>query len=252
MEISKGKIKLFASLSAKKHRQKEGLFMVEGTKCVLDTLSYFDLYGLIATNVWLESHSVNFPSEKLMLVSEKVMSQISSLSTPPDVIAIYQLPQWNIDETKIKNELTLILDGIQDPGNLGTIVRIADWFGIHQIIASRDTADIFNSKSIQATMGAISRVKVFYTDIVGFIKAYPTMPVYGTLLDGENIYEMELSDKGFIIMGNEGNGISAEIRSMVNQPLFIPPYPIGVETSESLNVGVATAITVAEFRRRLK
>ena len=142
-------------------------------------------------------------------------------------------------------------DGIQDPGNLGTIIRIADWFGINHIFCSTQTADAFSPKTIQATMGAISRVKVHYTNLVELINDLPKgTPVYGTLLDGNNIYEQELENKGLLIMGNEGNGLTPEIREKLNARLYIPSYPKDSETSESLNVGVATAILCAEFRRR--
>ncbi len=253
MELSKAKIKQYASLSVKKHRLAEGLFVVEGTKCVLDTLDYFSIESIVATNEWFELHnSVELPEEKCMKATHRQLDQISSLSTPPDVLAIYHLPKWEIDYNLMKQDLTLMLDGVQDPGNLGTIMRIADWFGIKQIIASYDTVDIFNPKTIQATMGAISRVKVFYADLAEVLSGMNELPIYGTFLDGKNIYECDLSNRGIIVMGNEGKGISSGIRKLVTDSLLIPSYPIGEITSESLNVGVATAITVAEFRRRIK
>lgn len=250
MEISKAKIKLFSSLSIKKHRKEENLFIVEGTKSVLDTIEYFDLYAIVATKEWLMNHKINVDERFLISANSNQIKQISSLSTASDVLAVYHLPDWTLDTNKIKNDLTLVLDGVQDPGNLGTIIRIADWFGIHQIIASLDTADVFNPKTIQATMGAVSRVKVIYTDVLSVIENNKNIPVYGTLLEGENIYQKQLKSPAFIIMGNEGNGISPDVRNAITEALFIPSYPGDVKTSESLNVGVATAITIAEFRRQ--
>jgi TrmH family RNA methyltransferase len=149
----------------------------------------------------------------------------------------------------LKNELVLMLDGVQDPGNLGTIARIADWFGIRNILCSAETADIYNPKAVQATMGALARVKFHYTDLLQLLSQYDG-PVYGTFLDGENIYGQELSENGIIVMGNEGKGISQGVGEMINRRLYIPNYPIGTQTTESLNVAIATSIVCAEFRRR--
>jgi len=146
--------------------------------------------------------------------------------------------------------LCLALDEVQDPGNLGTIIRIADWFGIEHIFCSQGTADVYNPKVVQATMGALARVHVHYVNLSELIDSLPDIPVYGTFLDGTNIYEQELSQTGIIVMGNEGNGISPEVRKVINRRLYIPNYPANRPTSESLNVAVATAITCAEFRRR--
>jgi TrmH family RNA methyltransferase len=162
------------------------------------------------------------------------------------------LPQWQIP-SPASDGLILALDTIQDPGNLGTIVRVADWFGIEDIVCTNETADIFAPKAVQATMGAIARVRVHYTDLTHWLSQARSQgkPVYGTFLDGENIYGKALSDNGIIVMGNEGNGISASIAEEVTERLFIPPYPSDRETSESLNVAMATGIICAEFRRRL-
>ena len=147
-------------------------------------------------------------------------------------------------------QLVLALDGVQDPGNLGTIIRIADWFGIENIICSDNTADVYSPKVVQATRGSIARVKIHYTDLYNYIKELKIdIPVYGTLLNGENIYKQTLSHNGLVIMGNEGNGISPEIAKMINHKLFIPNYPAGHPTADSLNVAIATAITCSEFRR---
>lgn len=151
----------------------------------------------------------------------------------------------------LAEKLTLVLDGVQDPGNLGTIIRIADWFGIEDIICSKDTVDVYNPKVVQATMGSIVRVRVSYMDLKQLFEAIPpTLPVYGTLLEGNNMYSEQLSHNGIIIMGNEGKGISPQIRQFITKGLRIPNYPEGRDTADSLNVAVATAIICAEFRRR--
>lgn len=259
-KISKSKLQIINSLKQKKNRKELGLFVAEGQKCVTDTINSFELYMLIATGEWIDDNIIsqsykNISIEgKLYNASRQEISKVSSLSTPPDVIAVYRMPEPNSSkwEKDITNRLTIVLDGIQDPGNLGTIIRSADWFGVHHILASKTTVDLFNAKTIQATMGAISRVKILYDDIKTILMKYPDLPVYGTLLDGENIYSADLKQKGFIIFGNEGKGITDSLRKLVTESLFIPSYPKGVNTSESLNVAMAATITLAEFRRRLQ
>ena len=183
------------------------------------------------------------------------LEQMSQLRAPQGVIAVFRQPEEEqVSLAQLaSSELVLALDGVQDPGNLGTIIRTADWFGVHHIFCSRETADCWSPKVVQATMGALARVHVHYVDLPAELSTpnFP-FPIYGTLLDGRNIYEKAaLPDKqhGVIIMGNEGNGISAELRPLITHPLFIPPYPLGAETSESLNVSIATAVILAEFRR---
>lgn len=257
MEISKAKIKTYAALSARKHRENQGLFVAEGIKCVHETLPFFTLEALILTPACVEAHGVprGVQAERVFTATSRQMEQISSLSTPPAMLAVYRLPDSKPPvPADFKDELVLALDGVQDPGNLGTIMRAADWFGVRHILASRQTADIFNPKAVQATMGAIGRVQVSYVDLPGFLteyKAATCLPVYGTLLDGDNIYSTRLSAKGIIAMGNEGKGLTAEVRGLVSRPLLIPSWPAGAPTVESLNVAMATAITLAEFRRRL-
>jgi TrmH family RNA methyltransferase len=251
MDISKSKISLFSSLKLKKNREKLKLFVAEGNKCVLDTLPYFNLYALVAVKEWLnEHHEITEGVANIYEASHADLKKISSLATPPEVIAIYEIPHKEPDYELITKDITLLLDGIQDPGNLGTIIRLADWFGIRQIFASNDTVDIYNSKTIQATMGSISRVNLFYTSLTELISKFPNIPSCGLLLDGDNIYQASLPDVAFVIMGNEGKGLTQEIRNIVSNKLLIPSYPIGEETGESLNVATATAITLAEFRRK--
>lgn len=248
MKISKTKLQSLARLKQKKQRDAEGLFCAEGAKCVVDTLGHFDLYYLVATPRWLSEN----PRSKALEASPAEMARLSGLSTPADVIAYYRKPELDRAEWEsgICSRLTLLLDGVQDPGNLGTIIRVADWFGVRHIAASHDTADLFNAKTVQATMGAISRVSMLYTDLGALVGKYPQLRVFGTLLEGENIYSQPLAANGFIVMGNEGKGISADLRRLVTDPLLIPSYPPGEPTSESLNVSMATGITLSEFRRR--
>ena len=158
--------------------------------------------------------------------------------------------QYTLDPEAVRSSLCLALDDVQDPGNLGTIIRLADWFGIEHIICSQNTVDVYNPKTIQATMGGIARVKVHYTSLPDFIRSLGDTPVFGTFLDGKNMYEQPLSANGLIVMGNEGNGIGKEVATLINRKLYIPNYPAGQETSESLNVAIATAVICAEFRRQ--
>ncbi|MBQ8938809.1 MAG: RNA methyltransferase [Paludibacteraceae bacterium] len=255
MSVSKAQIKQVRSLQQKKFRDELGLFVAEGDKCVEELQKGFELVSLYregenATRVEIE--------------------QMSGLQTPQGTIAIFRKPLLPLApslEERAGGEVLLVLDGVQNPGNLGTIIRTCDWFGVHDIVCSRDTADCFNPKVVQATMGALTRVRVHYTDVAEWLKAvssqHSDVRIYGTLLEGEDMYEElsairnQLSAEGsklkaessIIIMGNEGNGISEEVRRLVTHPIRIPSYPKGAETSESLNVAIATAIVLAEFRR---
>ena len=248
--LTKNQIKFIKSLSRKKERVESGCFLAEGNKLVEDTLNAFDCRMLVATPEWWANHK-NVKADVCVETSKDEMVKASMLTTPQDVLAVYKIPQHHLDEQILQQELTLVLDTVQDPGNLGTIIRIADWMGIRNVICSPETADVYNPKVVQATMGALARVAVHYFPLQPFIeRVYRMIPVYGTYLDGENLYTQQLTSTGLIIMGNEGNGISHYLEPYVTNKLYIPNYPIGVETSESLNVAVATAITCAEFRRR--
>ena len=226
--ISKAKIKFIKSLEQKKYRSAEGLFVAEGPK-VIGELS-----------------KICRPVE---VFEGEDATRASFLQHPQGMLAIFPTSIFeNIEPT---SELKLMLDGVQDPGNLGTIIRIADWFGIDHIYCSRETADVFNPKVVQATMGSLARVKVEYTDLSALLDTLPEdYPVYGTLLDGNNIYDEKLENRGIIVMGNEGNGITDAIRQRVNKRLLIPSFPEDRPTAESLNVAIATAIVVNEFRRK--
>ena len=236
--ISKAQIKLIRSLQLKKFRDELGLFVAEGDKCIEELCKGFEL-----VNLYREGENATATE----------IEQMSGLRTPQGSIAVFRKQR----EMSIVNcQLTIVLDGIQDPGNLGTIIRTCDWFGVKQIICSPDTADCYNPKVVQATMGALSRVKLIYTDLVPFLQAEKSKGthIFGTLLDGQNMYKekninCQLSTINYIVMGNEGNGISEEVRTYITHPIRIPCYPEGAETSESLNVAIATAIVLAEFRR---
>ncbi|MCM1517809.1 MAG: RNA methyltransferase [Pseudoflavonifractor sp.] len=250
-EITKNMCRMVASLASVKHRRQEGCFVAEGSKCVIDTWGHFTCRHLFATQEWMESNPDIAAASGAIRATAADLSRMSHLSTPADVIAAYEMPVYDIADVNPRETLVVALDRIQDPGNLGTIIRIADWFGIRDIVCSPDTVDVFNPKVIQATMGAISRVRVHYLPLSSYIDSLSgDIPVYGTFLYGTDIYTTPLSDHGVIVMGNEGNGISDDVATRVSRRLLIPPYPAGAETSESLNVGMATAITVAEFRRR--
>ena len=230
--ITTAEIKFVKSLSQKKFRDSEGLFVVEGEKMVQEALKS----GFEVERVYRKEE-----------IGEAAMARISALSSPSPVLALVKKPDVAF---KAPSEgLYLALDGIRDPGNLGTILRIADWFGIDAVYASEDTVELYNPKVVQATMGAIFRIPFYTTNIPSLCSSYPGQ-VYGTFLDGEHMYRKELSATGIIVIGNEAKGISKETAGCVTDRLFIPPFPADDPGSESLNAAVATAVTVAEFRRR--
>jgi TrmH family RNA methyltransferase len=250
--IGKAKIKYIHSLEQKKHRKEEGVFVAEGPKIVGDLLKLLNPTLIVATQKWLLENNVSHNCEVIEATAEE-LRKVSFLQHPQQVLAVFPQFKNETDKNLVSlptQKLTLALDDVQDPGNLGTIIRIADWFGIENIVCSMDTADIYNPKVIQATMGSIARVKITYTDLKQYLKQIDkSTPIYRTLLDGKNIYQQELSSHGLIIMGNEGKGISPDIAAMVTHKLLIPNYPEGKDTADSLNVAIATAITCSEFRR---
>ena len=249
--ISKNQIKLIRSLEMKKNRKSEQLFVAEGPKVVGDLLQAgFLPHSIFSTSPWPDSQQI----------TEEELRRISFLQHPQEVLALFEIPTANsqkqfatphsaLQRTANSLKLSLALDGVQDPGNVGTIIRIADWFGIDTIYCSPDTADVYNPKVVQATMGSLAHVHIIYCDLLELF-AHCQCPVYGTLLDGKNIYEQSLSADGIIVMGNEGNGISEAVRQHITHRLLIPNYHTGDHTAESLNVAIATAITCAEFKRR--
>ena len=252
MSVSKSNIKLVRSLQQKKFRDERGLFVAEGRKCVEELSKAFE-------RVMLFVEGENATAQEIV--------QMSSLRTPQGVIGVFRKrevgSQQDPPRPSLRREGVIVaLDGVQDPGNLGTIIRTCDWFGVRRLVCSHDTADCYNPKVVQATMGALARVQVEYVDLVSWLEEIKnlnsqpsTLPIYGTLLNGRNLYEngaIAERQQGVIIMGNEGNGISEAVRRYITHPLLIPPYPADAETSESLNVAIATAITLAEFRRRVR
>ena len=248
--LSKNKMKFIRSLELKKRRREEHAFVAEGGKTVRELLGRFHCRLLAATPEFFARTPAPEADECLQVTPDELL-KASLLCTPQEVLAVFDIPDWPLDEDAPRRSLCLALDGVQDPGNLGTIVRLADWFGIEHVYASPDTADVFNPKAVQATMGAIARVQVHYAPLGALLDRLRDVPVYGTFLDGRNIYHEELSGNGLIVMGNEGKGISQEVAEKVSRRLFVPNYPPGRDTSESLNVAVATAVVCAEFRRRM-
>ncbi|MGN0187710.1 MAG: TrmH family RNA methyltransferase [Paludibacteraceae bacterium] len=246
--LSKIQQKNVRALSQKKYRDEQKCFIAEGEKLISDLLPYMTCRHLFVT----EKCSANFSEKTLQRLSADEMKRISQLTTPSTALAVFEKPAESLQIDTLREQLVLVLDAVQNPGNLGTIIRLADWFGIHHVVCSHTTADVFSPKTVQATMGALTRVQVHYTDLVEFLTQcqQQNMPIYGTTLDGQNLYEQSLTAHGVLIMGNEGKGISSAVGRFITHHLFIPNYPQGVPTSESLNVAVATAIVCAEFRRR--
>lgn len=246
--LSKAKIKYIRSLELKKFRNEYKTFLAEGNKLVADMLPFFDCELLIAKPSWMATQG-DIPAKELLVADEGDIEKVSLLKSPQDVMAVFRQPVYKIEDVNPETNLVLVLDGVQDPGNLGTIIRLADWFGIKHIVCSLDTADVFNPKTIQATMGALSRIEVHYTDLTTFL-SIQKVPVYGTYLDGDNLYSMALSSSGIIIMGSEGKGIREETAPFITEKIYIPNFPANQATTESLNVAIATAIVCSEFRRR--
>lgn len=247
--ISKATIKKIHALDMRKFRRNERLFVAEGPKLVDELCATMKPVYIAALPEWISENADIVADAEYDAVTPDELQRASLQKNPQQVIALFPIPEHKLCAEQLKDELALMLDGVQDPGNLGTIARIADWFGIRNIICSTDTADIYNPKAVQATMGALARVKFHYTDLLQLLSQYDG-PVYGTFLDGENIYGQELSANGIIVMGNEGKGISQGVGEMINRRLYIPNYPAGTQTTESLNVAIATSIVCAEFRRR--
>ena len=253
--ITNNQVKFVQSLRQKKYRGIHGLFIAEGSKLVLDLInSPYRLKEVFAYEQWVSDHRSILGAAQIPFtaVNEKEMTRISEFSTPSPVLAIVNIPGNTELPASVKDELVLMLDDIRDPGNLGTIVRIADWFGVRTIIGSENMVDLYNPKVVQATMGSIARVNVFYTNLVRFMNRMEGSPdVFGTFISGENIYTCNLPPEGVIVIGSEANGISEELSGFVKTRLRIPPFADNIEESapESLNAAVATAIICSEFRR---
>ncbi len=254
--LSKNLIKFVHSLELKKNRKREGLFVAEGPKVVNELIKRFRIHTVITTNPNIVNNesfanSPNISQMNYVETDEEGLKRVSFLQHPQQILAIFHINEQTEEQIEFPTEnITLALDGVQDPGNLGTIIRIADWFNIDNIVCSLDTADVYNPKVVQATMGSLARVNVHYTELDKYLASInKDTPIYGTLLDGKDIYSTPLTHNGIIIMGNEGNGISDDIRKHITHRLLIPNFRQG-DGAESLNVAIATALTCAEFRRR--
>jgi len=240
--LSKNEIKFIQSLKQKKSRIEHGLFIAEGSKIVEEIITSNFIIETLAGTPEFFNKVTNIPAGiKQHIITEDELEKISCLSTPQQVLAVVKTEQDNI-KTLQNNNWCLALDGIQDPGNLGTIIRTADWFGIKNIVCSNDTADLYNSKVIQSTMGSFTRVNIFYTDLTAWMSTQ-TMPVYGAVLNGENIFNLQSKDKGIILIGNEGRGIRKENMDYIKIPVTIPR----LGNTESLNAAVATGIILSHL-----
>ena len=238
--VGKSQIKFIKSLQQKKYRNQNGLFVVEGIKTVQELLdSNIEPYKIYCSSAEL----FQYPGDQIKIISEVDLKKMSALKNPNKVLGVFKIPQpRKVDD----NDWILALDDVRDPGNLGTIIRLCDWFGIKHLVCSEQTVDCYNPKVLQATMGSITRVNVVYTDLVEFFKK-TGLPVYGTFMDGEGVYSSVLPKKGVLVMGNEANGISSEIENLVNSKVSIPQF--GSKATESLNVATAAAIFMNEIRR---
>jgi RNA methyltransferase, TrmH family len=240
--LTKSKIKYIQSLQQKKYREEAGVFLGEGPKVVAELLiaPNIDAVEVFALEEWAEKNR-ELVTTDLTVVSQQELERISGLVTPKDVVAIFKKPGF--PDINPAGKISLLLDGIQDPGNLGTIIRTADWFGIELVYCTADTADVFNSKVVQSTMGSIGRVKVSYVELVKTIKEYQHIPVYVAALNGENLFEMESPTEAFLVIGNESKGVSDAIMQLATHKVHIP----GKGKAESLNAGVATGIILSRF-----
>ena len=245
--MTKAEIQFVRSLADKRTRDTEHLFVAEGIKLVDEIINS----QLRIRNIYTTRDDV--AGKDVVCIEKRDMERISQLSTASDILAVVEQPRYTLKLNNLRSKLTLALDGVQNPGNMGTIVRLADWFGVENIICSRECADLYNPKVVQATMGALLRVKVHYIENLSSLLSEARtegLAIYGTLLDGNNIYHEKLTSEGIIVMGNEGRGLSDECRNTLTHKLFIPPYPADAPTSESLNVAMATGIILSEFRRK--
>jgi RNA methyltransferase, TrmH family len=251
--LSKNNIKFINSLKNKKFRNIHRQFIVEGEKMVLELLtSGFRVRQIISIDEWFQKLEVKLPEGvEITSTDPSTIKKISEQKTPDNVLAIVDIPEKELIPTEIESELSIVLDDIRDPGNLGTIIRTADWFGVKNIICSTDSVDVYNPKVVQSTMGAIFRVNTWYVDLPEFMENYRSkLIIYGTYLDGANIYDLPLTGTGLILFGNESKGISKQYDHYVSKKLFIPAYNQSEPKPESLNLSISVAVVIAEFRRR--
>jgi RNA methyltransferase, TrmH family len=255
--LSRNQVKHIHSLRLKKQREIHRQFIAEGSRLVIDLVkSPYGLDRIFATEEWLSDHAALLQASRVPFypVKEKELARITALNTPSPVLAVVSIPEDKDEQYSFDDKLVLVLDDIRDPGNLGTIIRIADWFGIDAVVCSENTVDLYNPKVVQATMGSIARVPVFYTDLAVFLSGLPVgTNVFGAFLEGENIYQTDLPEKGIMIIGSEATGISPKVERFVTKKLHIPSFTGKAESmdhAESLNASVATAVICSEFKRR--
>ena len=250
--LTNNRISFVKSLQQKKYRAEEGLFVAEGDKLVREYLqSTLEVEAVYASTDWLQRNGtlIKAPTETVG-ATDKDLTRMSSLVTAPEVMAVVKIPQFTLKTEECSRGLFLILDGIRDPGNLGTIIRTADWFGVNRVIISEDTAEPWNPKVVQASMGSLTRVKIVTRNLEEFFAEVKHPNVYGTFMDGENVYTSELPKNGLIVIGNEANGIRESSLPFITKKISVPAYNSGVNKPESLNAAIATALILAEFRRR--
>jgi TrmH family RNA methyltransferase len=242
MSISKNQLKIITSLSQKKYRQKHHLFIAEGKKVVNELLnSSFEIDTLFAT----DEFKTDISSDKIIRILEKDLQKISNLKSSNKALGLFKIP----DEKPLKkNGIIIVLDAINDPGNLGTIIRLCDWFGVHQLVCSKDTVDCYNQKVVQASMGSLTRVSVRYLDLEPYLQD-AELPTFIADMNGANVYQTTLPKEAILVMGNEANGVSDKIKSLINNKISIPRFG-EIQETESLNVATATAILLSEFKRR--
>ncbi|MDE5785484.1 MAG: RNA methyltransferase [Duncaniella sp.] len=252
LELTNALRKMVASLDDARHRRETGLFKAEGMKIVEDTLPWFGVRYLMVARQAVEDAIRRFPqmTDRIVPCTRADLERMTSLTTPREIIAVYELPEADIDpEPPYPGELILALDDLRDPGNMGTILRMAAWMGIKRVWCSRECVDVFNPKVVQGTMGAIARVSVTYCDLPRVLSRTDKVEVYGTFLEGENLYTTSAGPGGVIVIGNEGHGISDAVAATVTRRITIPAFTADGH-GESLNAAVAASITVAEFRRK--
>lgn len=245
--LSKSQISFVNALHHKKHRKEQALFITEGIKSITEFLdSDYSVDTIFCTSEYLQKFSKITQKVKLLEVTDSELKKISTLTTPQHALALIKVPRkTTIDVESFKGKFTLMLDGIQDPGNLGTIIRTADWFGFTDLVCSTDTVEAYNPKVVQATMGSLSRLKIHYTDLYDLLES-SKIPAFGALLNGKSIYEMDFGTEGFLILGNEGNGISEKVKDVITCAVTIPRFG----SAESLNVAISAAILCSELKRK--
>lgn len=257
--LSINQSKLIRSLSQKKYREKHGLFVIEGSKIINDILfaeefNNDNIYMICATNEWLQTYGDVLDKDQFLVVeaSTEELNKVSGLQSPPPVLAVHRMPSYAFEKNILREDILPVFESVRDPGNLGTIIRTADWFGYKNIICSKDSVDLYNNKVIQSSMGAILRVHTHYMELAEMADLAERMkvPLYGTTMEGEDFFESSIKNPGIIVFGNESTGISQEIKRRLRSEIRIPDYPSGKSGTESLNLAASVSIVCSELRRR--